>query len=112
MTSDPKVSSATVATERPQRYGKQLVSHLTRRATGSWDDGSGVGEIFFAGGQLDLTCAPAALLLRVTATSGDLENLEDVVGRHLVRFGARDELVVEWRREDGTAGTVQRNSEG
>jgi hypothetical protein len=34
-----------------------------------------------------------------------------VVGRHLVRFGTRDELVVEWVREGGAAGTVQRKSE-
>ena len=32
--------------------------------------------------------------------------MEDVVGRHLVRFGTRDELVVEWVREGGAFGTV------
>jgi hypothetical protein len=36
--------------------------------------------------------------------------LEDVVGRHLVRFGTKDELVVEWRRESGEPGTTQRNA--
>ena len=30
--------------------------------------------------------------------------IEDVVGRHLVRFGARGELVVRWLRPDGSAG--------
>jgi hypothetical protein len=34
--------------------------------------------------------------------------MEDVVGRHLVRFGTRDELVVRWIRSDGTDGSVQR----
>jgi hypothetical protein len=32
---------------------------------------------------------------------------EDVVGRHLVRFGERDELQVQWVRSDGAAGTTQ-----
>ena len=40
----------------------------------------------------------------------DADRLEDVVGRHLVRFGSRDELVVRWTRADGTPGTVQENT--
>ncbi|WP_374935444.1 DUF2218 domain-containing protein [Streptomyces resistomycificus] len=40
-----------------------------------------------------------------------LDRLEDVVGRHLVRFGAKDELVVEWRRDTGEPGTTQRKAE-
>jgi hypothetical protein len=31
-----------------------------------------------------------------------------VVGRHLVRFGTRDELVVRWVRADGSPGSEQR----
>jgi hypothetical protein len=30
------------------------------------------------------------------------------MGRHLVRFGTRDELVVEWRRDAGEVGSTQR----
>jgi hypothetical protein len=37
----------------------------------------------------------------------DLARLEDVVGRHLLRFGARDELHVRWSRSDGQPGTEQ-----
>jgi len=43
--------------------------------------------------------------------AADVAGLEDAVGRHLVRFGVRDELVVSWVREDGTPGTVQRKLE-
>jgi len=28
-----------------------------------------------------------------------LDRVEDVTGKHLVRFGEKDELVVEWQRE-------------
>jgi hypothetical protein len=48
-------STATVATDRPGRYGKQLVSHLTRRATGEWDEQAGTGWIQFTGGRVALT---------------------------------------------------------
>ena len=38
-----------------------------------------------------------------------LDRLEEVVGRHLVRFGTKDELVVEWRRDNGEPGSSQRS---
>ena len=49
------------------------------------------------------------LLLAVEGEAEDLDRLEDVVGRHLVRFGAKDELVAEWHRDNGAPGSVQRN---
>ena len=56
-------------------------------------------------------CADGVLLLSVTGPDDSIARLEDVVGRHLVRFGAKDELVVTWARDDGHAGTEQRNTE-
>ena len=103
----PQSSSATVSTDRPQRYGKQLVSHLSRRATGHWEDDLSTGELDFTGGRAELSCRPGALVMRLTAEPEDLERLEGVLGRHLVRFGTRDELVVQWARQDGSAGTRQ-----
>lgn len=104
-------STAEVATERPARYGRQLVSHLTRRASGEWSDDEQQGSIDFTDGRATLSCAPGALLLSVQAAPDSVARLEDVVGRHLVRFGARDELVVRWVRADGTAGTERRKQE-
>ncbi len=100
-------STARVATERPGRYGKQLISHLTRRSTGEWDDDSGRGRLTLALGEATLTAEDGALLLVVDGT--EIDQLESVVGRHLVRFGARDELVVTWVRDDGSRGSEQRN---
>ena len=41
------------------------------------------------------------LLLEASAADADsLAAVEDVLGRHLERFGARRELTVTWRRAD------------
>jgi hypothetical protein len=100
-------STAHVMTDRPGRYAKQLVAHMTRRVSGEWDDAAGTGWLQFDAGRAALTAGEDALDLQVDGA--DLGQLEDVVGRHLVRFGARDELVVRWTRDDGAAGTEQRN---
>jgi hypothetical protein len=118
--SESVTSSATVATDRPGRYGKQLASHLGRRMVSSWDDGAGTGEITFPFGQAELTAQEGALHLFVAGSpeaepdlqgSAGLDRLEDVVGRHLVRFGTKDELVVQWQRSDGTPGSRQELTE-
>ncbi|MEW9552820.1 DUF2218 domain-containing protein [Nonomuraea sp. NPDC050783] len=104
------MSTAAVSTDRPARYGKQLVSHLSRRVTGEWAEESATGSLDFNGsGRAELSCAEGVLNLRIETSPDNQERLEDVVGRHLVRFGARDELVVRWTRGDGSTGTEQRN---
>ncbi|WP_327399742.1 DUF2218 domain-containing protein [Streptomyces sp. NBC_01288] len=103
-------SEARVATDRPQRYAKQLASHLGRRSETSWDEETGVGRLVFQDGTGSLTATDGALLLAVEAEPEFLDRLEDVVGRHLVRFGTKDELVVEWRRDNGEPGTSQRSA--
>jgi hypothetical protein len=102
------ISTALVRTDRPGRYGKQLISHFSGRLEASWDDQAGLGRLTSAAGTGDLVAAGDGLHLRVEGPSERIDELEDLVGRHLVRFGARDELVVQWQRSDGTAGTTQR----
>lgn len=90
-------SRADVATSSPERYAKQLVSHLGRKISFDTDGavstaaiGGGVGQIIVGDGVLTLTAAgddPAAVAV-----------VEDVLGRHLERFGARNELAVHWTR--------------
>jgi hypothetical protein len=104
------VSSARVPTDRAGRYGKQLVAHLSRRSSGAWDDTADRGWISMGSGRVELAGGPESLDIELRGAEEDVERLEDVVGRHLVRFGARDELVVAWVRADGTPGTEQRNS--
>ncbi|MDH6438339.1 hypothetical protein M2158_006880 [Streptomyces sp. SAI-144] len=102
-------SEARVATDRPHRYGKQLASHLGRRSRTTWDEESGEGSLLFQnGGKGSLTATEDALLLTLETESEHLDLLEGVVGSHLVRFGSKDELVVEWTRDSGEPGTTQR----
>ncbi|MFC1409655.1 DUF2218 domain-containing protein [Streptacidiphilus sp. N1-12] len=104
-------SEARVSTDRPHRYAKQLAAHFGRKIESSWDEETGLGSLAFSMGTATLTAEPGALLLAVEGEAGNLENLESVVGRHLVRFGTKDELVAEWHRDSGEAGSVQRNEE-
>ncbi|MDH6566410.1 hypothetical protein M2160_001431 [Streptomyces sp. SAI-117] len=102
-------SEARVATDRPHRYAKQLASHLGRRSETTWDEESGEGSLLFQnGGKGSLTATEGALLLTLETESEHLDLLEGVVGSHLVRFGSKDELVVEWTRDGGVPGTVHR----
>ncbi|NJC70569.1 DUF2218 domain-containing protein [Planosporangium thailandense] len=103
-------SEALVVTDRPARYAKQLVAHLGRRNGGDWSESDERGYITFSAGRAELFCAPDGLHLSVEGEPDHLAQLEDVVGRHLVRFGTRDELRVRWTRFDGEPGTEQYNS--
>ncbi|WP_371481441.1 DUF2218 domain-containing protein [Kitasatospora sp. NBC_00315] len=104
-------SEARVTTDRAARYAKQLAAHLGRRIEATWSEETGRGELTFGGGRGTLAAEPDALLLAVEGEAGHLAELEDVVGRHLVRFGARDELVVAWHRDSGEPGLVHRNEQ-
>lgn len=105
----PTVSTASVVTTRARRYGKQLVSHLSRRSVGVWDEDTATGTLDMSGdaAHVTLTSTPEALLIEVSSSAANIATYEDVVGRHLVRFGQRDELQVNWQRADGAPGTSQ-----
>jgi hypothetical protein len=103
-----RTSTAAVVTDRPARYAKQLVSHMSHKVPGEWSDDARTGTLTFGSGVATLTAGDGVLTMVVDGD--DLDALEDVVGRHLVRFGTRDELIVSWQRGDGTEGTQQRNS--
>ncbi|MDF5753283.1 DUF2218 domain-containing protein [Spongiactinospora sp. TRM90649] len=90
-------STANVTTDRPERYLKQLCSHLGRKIQADHTETEGL--LTFAYGQCELTAHPGSLALRAAApTPDDLDKVEDVVARHLARFGDRDELTVTWTR--------------
>jgi hypothetical protein len=89
-------STAHVPTPAPERYVKQIVAHLGRKRTARMLE-SGDGEVRWPDGSCDLTCRPGLLVLTATADDADaLARIQDVVGRHLERFGARAGLRVEW----------------
>ena len=100
MTDDAQLAEthATVLTDRPERYAKQLVSHLGRKKGGQWSPETRSGTINLSSGQATLTAKDGELHLRIVASAAELPRLEDVVARHLVRFGERDELTITWER--------------
>jgi hypothetical protein len=106
MTATRTTSTATVATSRAARYGKQLVSHLGRRSVGNWDESTGSGTLEMGTGaaHVALSSTPQALVIRAEAGEAEIANYEDVVARHLERFGERDELHVHWERPGHASG--------
>ena len=86
---------ADVPTDAPERYAKQLVSHLGRRVewttvgdTSTAQFGDGTGRVVVGDGVLTL--------LAEAPDEEGLARVQDVLGRHLERFGQRNELVVSW----------------
>lgn len=93
-------STADVATDRPERYAKQLVAHLGRKTemvaergghTMHFPPDRGVAATGFIG------TADGAVRLEVDAADPEsLATVQDVLGRHLEKFGAKDGLEVVW----------------
>ena len=107
----PLISVATVPTERAGRYGKQLVSHMGHKITGSWDE-AGSGYLLFDRegpilGRCDVVASASALRLELRTEPERADRLEFIVGIHLARFGARDSLAISWERTDGSEGSMQ-----
>lgn len=90
-------SQASVAIERPERWAKQLVSHLGNRAeVTETEEGSklaltvGVGHVSVADG---------CVLLKAEAPDEEsLAKVENVLGGHLERFAHDHEIKVIWTR--------------
>ena len=108
----PLASTAIVPTQRAARYGKQLVSHMGHKITGSWDEEAASGYLLFDRegpvlGRVDVIASPSDLRLELRTTPERAAHLEHVAGIHLARFGARDGLAIAWQRTDGSEGSVQ-----
>jgi uncharacterized protein len=87
----------TMATERPERYAKQLVGHWSKRGPVSEEDGA-VVQRWETGQVLVLRPVAGALEVEITVPEGDdAARFAQVVKDHLERFGQRDELNVEWQ---------------
>ncbi len=90
-------SRADVATERPERWAKQLVSHLGHKVAHEKTDRGDELSIGDALGVVSVT--PGAVVLEAYANDPEmLARVEDVLGRHLERFAEKDGLKVTWSR--------------
>ncbi len=90
------LSTALVATDRPARYLKQLVSHLGHKAIIELS-GEDRATVTLGAGSCVLSAGPQGLGLVATAADAeDLARVRDVVARHLMRFATQEELSVDW----------------
>jgi hypothetical protein len=91
-----ETSSARVPVDRPERYVKQLVSHLAHKRTTRLIPPDG-GAVEWPDGRCSLSCEPGVLVLTATAVdAAALAHVQDAIGRHLERFGAREGIRVLW----------------
>jgi hypothetical protein len=88
-------SRATVATDKPVPYMRQLCKHFGHKLDAGYGDDS--GYIQFSFGRCELQTAPGALELTVSAEDEEgRERARSVIASHLERFGKRDGLTVAW----------------
>jgi uncharacterized protein len=86
---------AAVLTRSPERYAKQLLSHLGRRTSWTTDGDTSTAEI--AGGTGRVVVGQGVLTLIAEALDTEtLGRVQFVLGSHLERFGQRNELTVTW----------------
>ena len=91
-------ATATVPTATPERYAKQLASHLGRRCE-IREEPEGIRIVLADTGDCLLVSRDEALHLSATARGPEeLDRVMHVVGSHLERFGQRNELQVSWNR--------------
>ena len=102
-------STARVATTRPGRYAKALVEHFSDSSDASWDADEGRGYVRFGekfgGGECEMIAGDAVLLLQIESNAGNVADLEDAIGRRIVRTGGEEPIVWAWKRPGGKAGT-------
>ena len=86
----------TMATGRPERYAKQLVSHWSKRGPVTEEHGATV-QRWESGNVIVLRPGEGVLAVEVSVPEdGDAQRFAQVVKEHLERFGQRDELNVVW----------------
>jgi hypothetical protein len=100
------VSTAIVTTDAPARYAKQLLSHLGHKVTMEPlpDQPAPAGRLVFAYGIGTVLPLNGELVMRAAAANAEaLARVQDVLGRHLLKFGARRELVINWQPAQSVA---------
>ena len=90
-------ATASVATTSPERYAKQLASHLGRRSE-IREETEGTRIVLTVGDCLLVAREGSLDLLATAAGPDELDTVTHVVGSHLERFGQRNELQVTWQR--------------
>ena len=83
--------------ERGERYRKQLASHFGNKIE-VVEEPAGTVLRWGFGGSKTLTVEADALVMRADADDAEtLDQVRDLTGRQLERFGEKDGLVVTWQ---------------
>jgi hypothetical protein len=96
--SDPMTSQsvAEIATPRASRYLQQLCKHFAHKLPVTFDETE--GNIGFNIGNCALKAEGETLRITLTAPdAAQMEQLKDVVVRHLLRFAFREEMAITWQ---------------
>jgi hypothetical protein len=89
-------SVAEIATPKASRYLQQLCKHFQHKRPVTFDERS--GQISFSIGDCRLDAGDEVLKLSLAASdASQMEQLQNVVARHLVRFAFREEMTIDWR---------------
>jgi hypothetical protein len=87
--------TASVPTERPERWAKQLLSHLSEKVD-VVHEGDG-GTVTFAAGRGVIRVEPNLLVFEAEGeTQEDVQLVQNVLGGHFERFAAKDGLTANW----------------
>ena len=91
-----QTTRGTMATDRPERYAKQLASHWAKRGPVT-EEGDATVMRWESGQVIVMRPVEGALDVEVSVPDdADLARFAQVVKEHLERFGKRDELDVVW----------------
>ena len=91
--------TASVPTDRPARWAKQLLSHFGAKVDVVLE-GDG-GTITFGAGKGTVRVEPNLLVFEAEgATEDDVQQVQNVLGGHFERFAAKDGLTVTWSEAD------------
>lgn len=88
-------TTATVKTEKAERYMKALCNHFGRKVAASYEGNK--GSVDFGFGSCLLEATDDALILKVESDSiQTLSQLEQIMSSHLIRFTQNEILEVKW----------------
>ncbi|WP_298281364.1 DUF2218 domain-containing protein [Acidocella sp.] len=96
MSHPPAIAHAVIKTGHARRYLGQFVKHFAHKLETARAETNDHGEVNFPIGQCRLNADDTSLSLTLAAPPAEMPKLQDVVARHLVRFGFREELAISW----------------
>lgn len=90
-------SSAKLIIDRPERYAKQLASHIGHKAQGVEDFDGKTHITFGFGATGTIAVGDGEVLLTATANDDEaLSKAQDILGRHLLKFAKLEEQTLDW----------------